>query len=345
MSLEENLSAMAPAVSEVRAALGIRTVARLEDLVAAQIHSDRGEQNLDAAEVDPGALAELYELRARHLDWIYETGYLGFFASNPGMRYSFRRRLEESLALLPKGNGEDLLEVGCGAGILSLLAGLKFGRVVGTDVSETAVVFGRRLAERMEAKNVAFCKADVERLPFPDEAFSSVICGEVIGHVANPRQAAEELARVTAPGGSLLLSTPCGLSPTRAALRVASLVRPGIQFHHEKQMDRRVAAFLKESGAQSRPEKLLRVKRHYRFREVIALMRSAGLRYRRARGTALDLPPAPVIYRKLPGRCLRPLRALERALNRLRLFPRLLAISTVFLFEKPSLQGEPDDKS
>lgn len=51
--------------------------------------------------------------------------------------------------------------------------------------------------------------ADLEDLTgLPDGAFGSVICTEVLEHVARPERALTELRRVTAPGGSLLLSVP-----------------------------------------------------------------------------------------------------------------------------------------
>ncbi len=344
MSLESHLLALEPAVREARRELGIPPEARLEDLVRTRLGEGGFKVDAGTMKVSPAALAQLYELRARHLDWTYETGYLGFFARNPGTRYSFRRRLEEKLDLLPSHPAGTLLEVGCGAGILSILAAPRFARVVGTDVSQTAIAFARRLAEAAGVTNVTFAVAEAERLPFPEGVFSAAVCGEVIGHVAAPRRAAAELGRVMRAGGTLLLSTPCALSLTRAALRVAALVRPALQGHREKQVDRRVASILREAGEEISPEKLLRLKKHFRYGKVIALMRSAGMRLRDARGATLDLPPAALIYPMLPPWGLKALRGAERALNRIRFLPRFFSISTIFCFEK-SLGVEVFDES
>lgn len=129
MNLAPALDAMIPAVEYVRAALGIPTEARLEDLVRAQMRGRRSPREMVDAEVTAADLSRLYELRARHLDWTYETGYLGFFARNPGTRYAFRRRLEEKMALLERCAPGDLLEVGCGAGIFSSWRGAVPGRL------------------------------------------------------------------------------------------------------------------------------------------------------------------------------------------------------------------------
>src|SRR5687768_10846049 len=45
-------------------------------------------------------------------------------------------------------------------------------------------------------------------LPFPDEAFDTVVCSQVLEHVPEPQAALAEITRVLAPGGTLLLSAP-----------------------------------------------------------------------------------------------------------------------------------------
>lgn len=51
--------------------------------------------------------------------------------------------------------------------------------------------------------------ADIEDLDgIPDGGFGSVVCTEVLEHVARPERALAELRRVTAPGGALLVSVP-----------------------------------------------------------------------------------------------------------------------------------------
>ena len=334
MNLADRLARLEPLVREVSRDLGVLTEVPLEELVRAQ--GGRRGPKIAAApgDVRSEALARLYELRAQHLDWTHETGYLGFFAENPGTRYTFLRRLEEQLDLLTPDPRGALLDVGCGAGILAVLAAADFARVAGTDVSRTALRFGALLARRAGAANIVFVEGDAERLPFPDGAFSRVVCGEVIGHVADPPRAARELARVTSPGGILVLSTPCALSPTRAALRLAGWLRPGIQVHRERQVDHRVEGKLKELGEAVNPSALLRVKKRFGYGEVIAMMAECEMHLRETRGATLDLPPVALVYPMIPERGLAALRVLERILGAIRILPRALALTTVFRFEK-----------
>lgn len=49
---------------------------------------------------------------------------------------------------------------------------------------------------------------DASDLPFPDEHFATVVMFEVLEHVAKPREAILEAARVLEPGGLLILTMP-----------------------------------------------------------------------------------------------------------------------------------------
>ena len=105
MNLALLLDAMIPAVENVRAALGIPTEARLEDLVRAQMRGGPAQHEIAEAEVTAADLSRLYELRARHLDWTYETGYLGFFAQNAGTRNVFPWGSVKRTSTIASSNG------------------------------------------------------------------------------------------------------------------------------------------------------------------------------------------------------------------------------------------------
>lgn len=50
--------------------------------------------------------------------------------------------------------------------------------------------------------------ADIERLPFANEAFSLITANMVVEHLENPENLLREVYRVLAPGGSFLFHTP-----------------------------------------------------------------------------------------------------------------------------------------
>ena len=49
--------------------------------------------------------------------------------------------------------------------------------------------------------------ADAHHLPFKDEEFTFVLCTEMLEHVQDPFQVEKEIRRITAKGGTLLLTT------------------------------------------------------------------------------------------------------------------------------------------
>jgi SAM-dependent methyltransferase len=52
---------------------------------------------------------------------------------------------------------------------------------------------------------------DALHLPFPDAAFDRVVASEVMEHIPDDRGAADELARVLRPGGTLAVTVPSWL--------------------------------------------------------------------------------------------------------------------------------------
>ena len=98
---------------------------------------------------------------------------------------------------LPRGRA---LDVPCGPGLASeALRRLGFA-VTAADLDERAFV---------ARDGIAFEKLDLDLpLPFADASFELVHCGDGIEHLENPLRALRELARVLAPGGTLVLTTP-----------------------------------------------------------------------------------------------------------------------------------------
>ncbi len=104
--------------------------------------------------------------------------------------------------------GLDVLELGCGHAMASVVLARRGARVTAVDLS------GRYLVEagrRAEANGVALrlAQADGERLPFPDGAFDRV-WGNAILHHLDLDRAADELVRLLRPGGIAVFCEPLG---------------------------------------------------------------------------------------------------------------------------------------
>ena len=100
--------------------------------------------------------------------------------------------------------GATVLDLGCGAGLDSLLAAAKtgaLGRVIGVDFSGPMLDRARRSASEAGLRNVGFREADAERLPLDDASVDVALVNGILN--LNPAREAilRELARVVRPGG------------------------------------------------------------------------------------------------------------------------------------------------
>ena len=112
-------------------------------------------------------------------------------------------------SLGPLAPGATVLDIGCGAGVDSLVAGHLAGpdgRVVGLDVTPAMIERARALQARLGLANVTFQVGEAEALPFPDASFDAVISNGVFNLTLNKEKALHEAHRVLKPGGRLMLA-------------------------------------------------------------------------------------------------------------------------------------------
>lgn len=103
--------------------------------------------------------------------------------------------------------GGPVLDIGCGPGVLTRLLASRGLTVSGIDVS-TAML---HLALRNNP-GLGFLAASLTQLPLADRVATGVICWYVLHHVPDDdlRTAIRELARVTVPGGHIMLGGHVG---------------------------------------------------------------------------------------------------------------------------------------
>jgi ubiquinone/menaquinone biosynthesis C-methylase UbiE len=119
-----------------------------------------------------------------------------------------------ALALLAPFTGEErALDAGCGTGALAYVLAPHVGEVIGVDQSEAYLAAAREHAP----PGCTFVLGDVAELPFPYGDFDLVGCLRVLHHVQRPELVVSELARVTRPGGRILLADQLGdVDPIRS---------------------------------------------------------------------------------------------------------------------------------
>ena len=102
----------------------------------------------------------------------------------------------------PLRPGEHVVDVGCGAGLDSLIAAGMVGptgKVIGVDM--TPAMLARAGAAATQRSNVEFRGGYAESLPVPDGWADVVISNGVLNLVPDKTSALAEMARVLKPGG------------------------------------------------------------------------------------------------------------------------------------------------
>jgi arsenite methyltransferase len=103
--------------------------------------------------------------------------------------------------------GERVVDVGCGAGIDSLIAAKKVGpegRVIGVDMTSSMLEKARRSAKAAGLGNVVeFREGYAEALPVEDGWADVVISNGVLNLMPDKAAALEEMSRVLKPNGRL----------------------------------------------------------------------------------------------------------------------------------------------
>jgi SAM-dependent methyltransferase/spore maturation protein CgeB len=142
---------------------------------------------------------------------------------------SQKRTRERIDWLVSQARGE-VLDVGCSQGIASILCARRGLNVLGVDNEADRIAYALAERDRKPAEvreRLEFRVGDASRLGVPDDAFDSVLLGEVLEHLADPAPVLAEVARVCKPDGVIALTTPFGYSPHhdhKATFFPASLV-------------------------------------------------------------------------------------------------------------------------
>lgn len=98
-----------------------------------------------------------------------------------------------------------LADLGCGEGYLAVEAAHWASRVTAVDRSAEALQAARALAARRGVRNISWRRGDLERLPLPDGSHEVALLSQALHHAERPARALAEAARITVPGGRLLV--------------------------------------------------------------------------------------------------------------------------------------------
>ncbi len=108
--------------------------------------------------------------------------------------------------------GKRVLDVACGEGYGSALLARHAAHVTGVDVSADAIAHAGR--EYAKLGNARFVRASCTAIPLEDASIDVAVSFETLEHIGEQAAFLDELARVLAPGGVLVLSCPNKLEYT-----------------------------------------------------------------------------------------------------------------------------------
>ena len=159
---------------------------------------------MSAIAIETQPSSEFNELKTR-LKTTWMTGNYDLFS-----RF-MEKDAEQFFLRLGVKPGTRLLDVGCGAGQLALIAARAGAKVTGCDIATNWIEKAQARAA-IERLNIVFEEGDAEALPYADGQFDAVV--SLVGAMFAPRPdlVATELRRVCRPGGLIALAnwTPDG---------------------------------------------------------------------------------------------------------------------------------------
>ena len=137
---------------------------------------------------------------------------VGMYSENP---WPLNRRTDEEmgwrlkcLGIAPEDyQGKKVLDMGCGTGEYALwYAKNGAASVTGIDLSDGSLAIARERKEEMGANHVDFTKMDILNCELPDNYFDYSYSVGVLHHTGDPLRGFRHLARITRPGGVVIVS-------------------------------------------------------------------------------------------------------------------------------------------
>lgn len=115
-----------------------------------------------------------------------------------------RQMMIQDLKIRP---GDHLLDLGCGPGLWTASFMERVapdGKVVGIDLDANYIKYARaRNQDNVHANRITFDVADFNQIPYEDDTFDVVFCGNCFQFVKDHDALFKEIKRVTRPGGRI----------------------------------------------------------------------------------------------------------------------------------------------
>lgn len=135
-----------------------------------------------------------------------------------------RSRIYDALLSLGCNSNSIILDLGCGAGEDTVFVSRVSRKIIGVDLSSTAL-------KRFVKNGFAGLIADVQSLPFPDSSFDFTVCFGLLHHLVGQGDLSaylKEFVRVTRPQGYVLAMEPNVFNHSGLLMNIFNSIKPGI---------------------------------------------------------------------------------------------------------------------
>ena len=140
-----------------------------------------------------------------------------------------RKSGEQLVAEIGTQPGTDILDLGCGDGTTALPAARLGAEVLGVDIASNLVAAGNERAQAEGLENCRFQEGDASNLEdLNDDSFDLTVSIFGAMFAPEPFEVAKEMARVTRPGGRIVMGNWIPNDPTLVAqiLKISSVYSP-----------------------------------------------------------------------------------------------------------------------
>lgn len=121
----------------------------------------------------------------------------------PVLRSYFNEQLNY-VSSLQQWEGKLVLDAGTGFGRFARALALKGAKVLGIDINPDMIEIASSNNYDL-SQSITWQLGDIENLILQDESFDAVVCMETLMHIPVPSKAIAEFARVTRPGGIVVV--------------------------------------------------------------------------------------------------------------------------------------------
>lgn len=133
----------------------------------------------------------------------HPVGSAEFFQELDAYRYDKLRYLPQAIDFKASA-GQELLEIGCGAGIDLVRFAHAGARTTGVDLAPVSIELAKQNFAHLGVTGTLLVM-NGESLQFENNSFDIVYAHGVIQYTANPQQMIDEIRRVVRPGGQVIL--------------------------------------------------------------------------------------------------------------------------------------------